>query len=297
MDEHVLLANRFEAHRAHLTAVAYRMLGSLTEADDAVQEAWLRLDRVDPDAIDNLGGWLTTAVSRVCLDMLRARKSRREDAFETHLPDPIVARDDRTQPEQQAVLADSVGMALLIVLDSLNPAERVTFVLHDMFTVPFDQIAPVVGKSAAAAKMIASRARRRVQGRTPQPDRDLPRQRRLVDAFLTAARGGEFESLLAILDPEVVLRADAGALLPGGIRVFRGAAAVAGQLEVFRRAANAFASHPVLINGFAGLLNTDGDKTISLIAFTTSDGKITAIDLLSDPARLPRLDTIAHGNQ
>ncbi|MFD0364498.1 sigma-70 family RNA polymerase sigma factor [Nocardia sp. GCM10030253] len=296
MNEHVLLADRFEAHRAHLTAVAYRMLGSLAEAEDAVQEAWLRLDRVDPADIDNLGGWLTTAVSRVCLDMLRARKSRREDAFEAHLPDPVVAPDDGTQPERQAVLADSVGMALLVVLDSLNPAERVTFVLHDMFALPFDQIAPVVGKSAAAAKMIASRARRRVQGRTPQPDRDLPRQRRLVDAFLTAARGGEFESLLAILDPDVVLRADAGALLPGGMRMLRGAAAVAGQLDVFQRAANAFASHPVLVNGFAGLLNTDGEKTISLIAFTTSDGKITAIDLLSDPTRLPHLDAVAVGN-
>ncbi|WP_433630862.1 sigma-70 family RNA polymerase sigma factor [Nocardia sp. CA-120079] len=283
MGENDSLADRFVAHRPHLVAVAYRMLGSLSEADDAVQEAWLRLSRVDPAEIDNLGGWLTTTVGRVCLDMLRSRKSRHEQAY---LPDPIVAADDATQPEQQAVLADSVGLALLVVLDSLHPAERVTFVLHDMFAVPFDQIGPIIGRSAAAAKMMASRARRRVQGRAPRPDRDLPRQRRVVEAFLAAARGGEFDALLAILDPEVVLRADAGAH-PGGMRVLRGAATVAGQLDAFQRAANAFASQHVLVNGAPGLLNTARGKTVSLIAFTIVDDKITAIDLLSDPARIP----------
>ncbi|WP_040693268.1 sigma-70 family RNA polymerase sigma factor [Nocardia vinacea] len=285
MGENDSLADRFVAHRAHLVALAYRMLGSLSEADDAVQEAWLRLSRVDTAEIDNLGGWLTTTVGRVCLDMLRSRKSRREEAY---LPDPIVTADDASQPEQQAVLVDSVGLALLVVLDSLNPAERVTFVLHDMFAVPFDQIGPIIGRSAAAAKMMASRARRRVQGRAPRPDRDLPRQRRVVEAFLAAARGGEFDALLAVLDPDVVLRADAGTRFPGGMRVLRGAATVAGQLDAFQRAANAFASHPVLVNGAAGLLNTAEGRTVSLIAFTIVDDKIAAIDLLSDPARLPQ---------
>ncbi|MFI7666440.1 sigma-70 family RNA polymerase sigma factor [Nocardia sp. NPDC049526] len=284
MGENDSLADRFVAHRAHLVAVAYRMLGSLSEADDAVQEAWLRLSRVDTTEIDNLGGWLTTTVGRVCLDMLRSRKSRREEAY---LPDPIIVADDAAQPEQQAVLADSVGLALLVVLDSLNPAERVTFVLHDMFAVPFDQIGPIIGRSAAAAKMMASRARRRVQGRAPLPDRDLPRQRRVVEAFLSAARGGEFDALMAILDPDVVLRADAGARFPGGMRVLRGAATVAGQLDAFQRAANAFASQHVLVNGAAGLLNTAKGRTVSLIAFTIVDDKIAAIDLLSDRDRLP----------
>ncbi|MFI9510023.1 sigma-70 family RNA polymerase sigma factor [Nocardia sp. NPDC052566] len=289
MHEHDVLAGRFQEHRPHLTTVAYRMLGSLGEADDAVQEAWLRLARSDASEIDNLAGWLTTAVSRVCLDMLRSRKIRHEDAFAEHLPDPILSPDDGTQPEQEAVLADSVGMALLVVLDSLNPAERVTFVLHDMFAVPFDQIAPVVGKSAAAAKMLASRARRRVKDQAPRPDRDLPRQRRVVDAFLRAARGGDFDALLAILDPDVVLRADGGAAFGGGMLVLRGAAAVAGQLSEFRRFSNAYASQPVLINGVAGLLNTDGTRTVSVISFTVRDGVIAAIDLLSDAERLARL--------
>ncbi|MFX0576784.1 sigma-70 family RNA polymerase sigma factor [Nocardia nepalensis] len=290
MDENDSLAERFVAHRVHLIAVAYRMLGSLSEAEDAVQEAWLRLSRVDTGEIDNLGGWLTTTVGRVCLDMLRSRKIRGEESY---LPDPIVTIDDGTQPEQQAVLADSVGLALLVVLDSLNPAERVTFVLHDMFAVPFDQIGPIIGKSAAAAKMMASRARRRVQGQAPRPDRDLSRQRRAVAAFLAAARGGEFEALLAILDPDVVLRGDPGARLPGGMRVLRGAPAVAGQLDVFRRAANAAASRPVLVNGLAGLLNSIDGKTVSLMAFTIVDDKIAAIDLLSDPARLAQLTPTA----
>ncbi|WP_062993440.1 sigma-70 family RNA polymerase sigma factor [Nocardia anaemiae] len=285
MSEDDSLADRFTAHRAHLVAVAYRMLGSLNEADDAVQEAWLRLAGVDSTDIDNLGGWLTTTVGRVCLDMLRSRKSRREEAY---LPDPIITADDATQPEQQALLADSVGLALLVVLDALNPVERVTFVLHDMFAVPFDQIGPIIGKSAAAAKMMASRARRRVQREAPRPDRDLPRQRRVVDAFLAAARSGEFDALLAILDPDVVLRADAGASFPGGMRVLHGSATVAGQLDAFQRAANAFASQHVLVNGAPALLNTANGRTVSLIAFTIVDAKIAAIDLLSDPSRLPQ---------
>ncbi|WP_433759893.1 sigma-70 family RNA polymerase sigma factor [Nocardia sp. CA-135398] len=284
MSENDSLADRFMTHRAHLVAVAYRMLGSLSEADDAVQDAWLRLSRVDTTEIENLGGWLTTTVGRVCLDMLRSRKSRREEAY---LPDPIVTADDATQPEQQAVLADSVGLALLVVLDALNPVERVTFVLHDMFAVPFDQIGPIIGKSATAAKMMASRARRRVQREAPRPDRDLPRQRRVVEAFLAAARGGEFDALLAILDPDVVLRADAGAGFAGGMRVLRGAATVAGQLDAFRRAANAFASQHVLVNCAPALLNTAKGRTVSLITFTVVDDKIAAIDLLSDPSRLP----------
>ncbi|WP_433732971.1 sigma-70 family RNA polymerase sigma factor [Nocardia sp. CA-129566] len=286
MDENDL-ADRFEAHRPHLIAVAYRMLGSLSEAEDAVQEGWLRLSRADTGEIDNLGGWLTTTVGRICLDILRSRKIRREEVFEARLPDPIITADDGTQPEQQAVLSDSVGLALLVVLDSLNPAERVTFVLHDMFAVPFDQIGPIIGKSAAAAKMMASRARRRVQGQAPRPDKDLPRQRKVVDAFLAAARGGEFEALLTILDPDVVLRADAGALFPG-MRILHGATAVAGQLDTFHRAANATISHPVLVNGHPALLNTINGTPISLLAFTITNNKITTIDLLSDPTRLPQ---------
>lgn len=290
MDESEVLAARFQQHRPHLTSVAYRLLGSLGEADDAVQEAWLRLARSDAHAIENLGGWLTTAVSRVCLDMLRARTARREESYPDQLPDPIVTAEDSTQPEQQAVLADSVGIALLVVLDSLNPAERVAFVLHDMFAVPFDQIAPIVGKSATAAKMIASRARRRVRDETPRPDPDLPRQRRVVAAFLRAARGGEFEALLAILDPEVVLRADSGGTtFAAGLHTLRGAATVAGQLSKFRYAATTFISHPVLVNGIAGLLNTEDGRPVSVLSFTVRDGRIAAIDLLSDRERLARL--------
>lgn len=284
MDEY--LAERFEAHRAHLIAVAYRMLGSLAEAEDAVQEAWLRLARVDQDSIDNLGGWLTTAVSRVCLDLLRSRRSRREDSFEEQLPDPMVVLDDGTEPEQQAVLADSIGMALLVVLDSLNPAERLAFVLHDMFAMPFDQIAPILGKSSAATKMIASRARRRVQGGTPRLDADLPRQRRAVAAFLAAARDGSFDALLSLLDPDVVLRADSGV---GGIQIMRGAPVVAGLLDTFHQFANRYDVVPALVNGVAGLLSTAGGSPMSVIAFTVADDRITGIDLLADPTRLAAL--------
>ncbi|MBF6336042.1 sigma-70 family RNA polymerase sigma factor [Nocardia abscessus] len=285
MDERDLLADRFEAHRAHLAAVAYRMLGSTTEAEDAVQETWLRLARTEPADIGNLGGWLTTAVSRVCLDMLRARKSRREEPFEDQLPDPVVHLDHDADPAEQAVLADAVGTALLVVLDSLNPAERLAFVLHDMFAVPFDRIAQVLGKSPAAAKMIASRARRRVGRHVPSRSPDLPRQRGLVEAFLSAARGGDFDALLAILDPDVVLRADAGT----GLLVHTGAAAVAGLLDTFHRYAGTYTATPVLVDGRAGLLNTFEGAPRSIMAFTTAGDRIIAIDLLSDSERLARL--------
>ena len=227
MDEHDWLAERFEANRTHLRAVAYRMLGSLSEADDAVQEAWLRLSRSDTSGVENLGGWLTTVVARVCLDMLRSRKSRREEPLGAHVPEPIVSREDGIDPEHEALLADSVGLALLVVLETLAPAERLAFVLHDMFAVPFDEIAPIVGRSPAAARQLASRARRRVQGAATAPDADLTRQREVVDAFLAASRGGDFDALLAVLDPDVVLRADRAAVQAGASREVRGAAAVA----------------------------------------------------------------------
>ncbi|WP_406318905.1 sigma-70 family RNA polymerase sigma factor [Streptosporangium sp. NBC_01639] len=284
------LAVRFEDHRPHLKGVAYRMLGSLTEAEDAVQEAWLRLARSDAGDIDNLGGWLTTVVGRVCLDMLRTRKGRREEPLETRLPDPVVSREDAADPEQQALLADSVGLALLVVvLESLTPAERLAFVLHDMFGLPFAQIAPIVDRTPVATKKLASRARQRVRGSAPSPDPDLADQRRVVDAFLAAARGGEFDALLAILDPDVVLRADGG-VLTGGLKIISGVAAVAGQAPTFQRMATAAVTHPVLINGLAGLVNTVDGQPISVISFIVADGKITAIDILSDPDRLAHLD-------
>jgi RNA polymerase sigma-70 factor (ECF subfamily) len=283
------LAVQFENHRPHLKGVAYRMLGSLTEADDAVQEAWLRLARSTTDDINNLGGWLTTVVGRVCLDILRARKGRREDPLDARLPDPVVSREDTVNPEQQALLADSVGLALLVVLESLTPAERLAFVLHDMFGLPFEQIAPIVDRTPVAAKKLASRARRRVRGSAPNPDPDVADQRRVVDAFLAAARGGDFDALLVILDPDVVLRADAG-LLSGGMKIIRGAAAVAGQAATFQRMATTAATHPALINGVAGLVNTIDGQPISVMGFTVTDGKIAAIDILSDPTRLARLD-------
>ncbi|MEV6275847.1 sigma-70 family RNA polymerase sigma factor [Nocardia sp. NPDC051832] len=280
-----LLAGQFEGYRGHLTAVAYRMLGSLTEADDVIQEAWLRLAGADSGAIENLGGWLTTTVSRICLDQLRGRAIRGEDPLDTQLPDPVVRRDDPADPEHQAVLADSVGLALLVVLDSLNPAERVAFVLHDMFAVPFDQVAEVIGKTPTATRMLTSRARRRVQAHQPSPVPDRPRQRRAVDAFLTAARTGDFDALLALLDPDVVLHGDSGS----GLLLLRGAPAVAGRLAVFQRFATTSRSHPVLVNGLAGLLNTVDGAPISVIGFTVADDRITAIELLSDPARIARL--------
>jgi RNA polymerase sigma factor (sigma-70 family) len=289
MDEHDWLAERFEANRPHLRAVAYRMLGSLSEADDAVQDAWLRLDRADTGGVQNLGGWLTTLVARVCLDRLRARRSRREQplGLGARVPEPIIGREDTIDPEQQALLADSVGLALLVVLETLAPAERLAFVLHDTFRVPFEEIAPIVGRSLTAARQLASRARRRVQG-AAVPDGDLARQRVVVDAFLAAAREGDFAALVAVLDPDVVVRADYGALPPGASRVVRGARAVAEQALTFARLSS-FA-RPALVNGAAGIVATRRGRLFSVMGFTVRHGKIVEIDILADPARLRQLD-------
>ena len=277
----------FQAHRAHLRGVAYRMLGSLTEADDAVQETWLRLTSADTDDVRNLRAWLTTVVSRVCLDMLRARTARREEPLDVHVPDPIVTpvEDD---PEQHALLADSVGLALLVVLDTLSPAERLTFVLHDIFAVPFEQIGPILGRSPAAAKQLASRARHRLRGATAPATADPARQREVVDAFLAASRGDDFEGLLAVLDPAVVLRADAGTGPLGPSRLISGASEVAAQAHRFAHLAH-FA-HPVLVNGTPGFLVARSGQPLALIGIAIRDDKITEIDILADPERLSRLD-------
>jgi RNA polymerase sigma factor (sigma-70 family) len=280
------LAEEFERHRGHLRAVGYRMLGSVSEADDAVQEAWLRLDRSDPGGTDDLRGWLTVVVGRICLDALRRRKSRRELLTGSWLPEPIVRMANDAEPERDTVLADSVGLALLVVLESLTPAERLSFVLHDVFGVPFDEIAPVVERSPAAARQLASRARRRVRAQAPEPDADLAVQRRAVDAFLAAARDGDFEGLMRVLDPNVVLRVDGG---PNAPRPFSrpplvGAEAVAGEAENFRRGAGAKAE-PVIVNGAAGLLVRFPARSI-VAAFTVANGRIVAIDLIADPDKL-----------
>jgi RNA polymerase sigma factor (sigma-70 family) len=288
MDERDWLAERFEEHRTRLRAVAYRMLGSLTEADDAVQEAWLRLNRSDAAAIENLGGWLTTVVARISLNMLRTRDRRREEPLETRLPEPIIDRADGTDPEHEALLADAVGLALFVVLETLNPAERLAFVLHDMFGVPFDEIAPIVDRSPEAARKLASRARRRVRAEQPLPDADLHAQREVVDAFLAAEREGDFERLLAVLDPDVVLRADSGALPAPPSREVRGARAVAEQALSFARLAR-FA-RPALVNGAAGVVVTPGGRPFSVLGFTVARGKIVEIDILADPVRLRDLD-------
>jgi RNA polymerase sigma-70 factor (ECF subfamily) len=282
-----LLAAEFQAHRAHLRAVSYRMLGSLAEADDAVQETWLRLTSADTGDVRNLRAWLTTVVSRVCLDMLRARTARRENPLEVHVPDPVVtpAADD---PEQHALLADSVGLALLVVLDTLSPAERLAFVLHDVFAVPFEQIGSVLGRSPAAAKQLASRARHRLRGATAPAAADPARQREVAEAFLAASRGDDFEGLLAVLDPAVVLRADAGAGPLGPSRLVKGAPDVAAQARRFARLAR-FA-HPVLVNGTPGFLIAPDGQPLALIGLAVRDGKITEIDILADPERLSRLD-------
>ena len=287
MDENDWLAQRFEEHRAELRSVAYRMLGSLSEADDAVQEAWLRLSQADTRDVQNLGAWLTTVVGRVCLNILRSRTTRREDPLGPHAPDPIITRQESTDPEHQALLANSVGLALLVVLEMLPPAERLAFVLHDMFAVPFEDIAPIVERSPAAARQLASRARRRVQGAAPPPDRDLARQRQVVDAFFAAARGGDFEALVAVLDPGVVLRADGGAR-PGASAVIRGADAVASQALMF--AGPSRQARAVLVNGAVGVLVTIDGQPVSVMGFTVADGKIIAIDALADPERLSQLD-------
>ncbi|MGH3027138.1 MAG: sigma-70 family RNA polymerase sigma factor [Gaiellaceae bacterium] len=288
MDERDWLAERFEEHRTHLRAVAYRMLGSLSEADDAVQEAWLRLSRTDTNKVENLGGWLTTVVARVSLNMLRSRRSRQEAPLGVHMPDPIIDRADGTDPEHEALLADSVGLALLVVLETLTPPERIAFVLHDMFAVPFDEIAPIVDRSPDAARQLASRARRRVQGENTVPDADLNTQRRVADAFLAAARGGDFEALLEVLDPDVVLRADLGPAPAGASREVRGAREVAGQALFY--SGLGLAMKPALVNGAVGAVSTREGVPFSVGAFTIRAGKIVAIDILADPERIRALD-------
>jgi RNA polymerase sigma factor (sigma-70 family) len=287
MDERDWLAARFEEQRPHLRAVGYRMLGSLSEADDAVQEAWLRLSRSDHAAIENLGGWLTTVVARVCLNMLQSRRSRREQPLDEHVPEPIVTAEDGVDPEYEALLSDSVGLALLVVLDTLTPAERLAFVLHDMFAVPFDEIGPIVGRSPTAARQLASRARRRVQGASPVPDPDLARQREVVDAFLAAAREGDFDGLLAVLDPDVVLRADRS-IPETAPRELHGAENVAARALTFARLAPA--GRPALVNGAAGIVAAPGGRPFAVLGFTVSGGKIVAIDVIADPERVRRLD-------
>jgi RNA polymerase sigma-70 factor, ECF subfamily len=288
MDEHEWLAERFEEHRSHLRAVAYRMLGSLSEADDAVQESWLRLSRSDASDIENLGGWLTTVVARVCLNMLRSRETRREDPMSAYVPDPIVSREVELDPDDEVILADSVGLALLVVLETLAPAERLAFVLHDMFAVPFDEIAPMVGRSPTAARQLASRARRRVQGAAAAPDPDLARQREVVDAFFAAARDGDFDALLAVLHPDVVLRSDGGAVRPGASFVVRGAREVAESALTFARLSPFV--RPALVNGAAGVVVAPHGRLFSVMGFTVRDGKIVEIDGIADPERLQKLD-------
>jgi RNA polymerase sigma factor (sigma-70 family) len=295
VDEHDWLAERFEAHRTHLRAVAYRMLGSLSETDDAVQETWLRLSRagtggVDSRGVDNLGGWLTTVVGRVCLDMLRSRTSRREEPLDGHVPDPIVGPADGTDPEHEALLADSVGAALLVVLDTLGPAERLAFVLHDIFAVPFDEIGSILERSPNAAKQLASRARHRIEGTPPEPGVDHTRRREVVAAFLAASRGGDFDALLALLDPDVVLRADGASVSAGAPKEVRGAPAVAGQFSGRAQAAQA-----ALIDGAPGAVWVIGRRPRVVFDFTITDGRIVEIELIAEPERLRQFDlTVLH---
>ncbi len=288
MDDQAWLTERFEEQRPRLRAVAYRMLGSLSEADDAVQESWLRLSRTQTSDVENLAGWLTTVVARVSLNMLRTRKSRGEESFDVHMPDPIISREDRGHPEREALLADSVGLALLVVLDTLMPAERLAFVLHDMFAVPFEEIAPMIDRSPAAARQLASRGRRRVQGAATVPDPDLSRQRVVVDAFFAAARDGDFDALIAVLDPDIVLRADGGTARARQTVVIHGARDVAAQAVLATRFAPFVG--PALVNGTAGVVVAAGERVLSVMAFTVASGKIVAIDVLLDPQRLAELD-------
>jgi RNA polymerase sigma-70 factor (ECF subfamily) len=284
------LAEQFEEHRGHLRAVAYRMLGSSSSADDAVQESWIRFSRADVTGVEKLRGWLTTVVSRVCLDMLRTRASRRENPLDTHVPDPVITRADQ-DPESDAALADSVGLALLAVLETLEPAERLAFVLHDVFGMTFDEIAPIVDRSAVAARQLASRARRRVQGQAPAADADLRHQRRVVDAFLAAARDGDFEGLLAVLDPDIVLRADGGAI-KGMSRLVRGAEAVVAQAATFSKIG--LINQVVLVNGNIGLVCRLPDgRLFAVVGFTIAGGRVVEMDILADPERLSRLDLSA----
>ncbi len=289
MTEADWLADGFEQNRTRLRAVAYRMLGSLAEADDAVQEAWLRLSRSDASGVDNLGAWLTTVVARICLNVLRSRNARREEPLGVHVPDPVISRADGTDPEEEALLADSVGLALQVVLDTLTPAERLAFVLHDLFDLPFDEIARLVGRPAATARQLASRARRRVRGAGIQaPDPDIGRQREVVDAFFAAARRGDLAALVAVLDPDVVLRSDGGPAHPELSVVLRGAAAVVDHgLRVHQASA---VLRPALVNGAAGAVATIAGQPVAVIGFTISRGKLVEIDVLADPERLGRLD-------
>jgi RNA polymerase sigma-70 factor (ECF subfamily) len=283
MNDRDFLADRFEQHRSHLRAVAYRMLGSLSEVDDAVQEAWLRLSRADATGIDNLGGWLTTVVARVCLDMLRSRESRREAPFTPDAPEPVATGATGSSPEEEALLADSVGLALLVVLDRLTPAERLAFVLHDMFAVPFEEIGPIVGRSAEAARQLASRARRRVRGGAA-PSTNLVRQREVVEAFLAALRGGDFEGLLAVLDPDLVVRAD----MPGAPGEIRGAAVWAKGSVAYGRMARVV--RPALVNGTIGLVMAPRGQLSRALTFTIANGRITSIEVIGNPRRLAELD-------
>ena len=286
MDQQEWLARQFEDHRSHLRAVAYRMLGSLSEADDAVQDAWLRLSRADTGEVENLRAWLTTVVARVSLNMLRSRRTRREQPLDMHLPDPIVDPADGTDPEHEALLADSVGLALLVVLEMLTPAERLAFVLHDMFAVPFEEIASIVERSPEATRQLASRARRRVRGAAPAPDPDLAAQWEVVEAFLAAARNGDFEALVAVLDPDVVLRADGG---PTGLsRHVQGAEAVAGQAVLWARVD--LVMQRALVNGAAGMVSFLHGRPFAVAAVTVRNGKIAEIDFLADPERLDQLE-------
>lgn len=286
MDEATWLIERFEERRSRLRAVAYRMLGSAAEADDALQETWLRVSRADAGEVENLDGWMTTIVARVCLNMLRSRRRRPEVPLELHVPDPVLSPTSGMHPEQEALLADSVGLAMLVVLETLSPAERLAFVLHDMFGVPFDEIAPLLERSPTAARQLASRGRRRVRGEVPTPDPDPTRQREVVDAYLAAARDGDFDALVAVLHPDVVLRADGG---PGRRPVvLAGAEEVASQAVLARQLVPL--AHAALVNGAAGIVAIGDDEVISVMGFTVTDGKIAAIDVLMDPERLATLD-------
>jgi RNA polymerase sigma factor (sigma-70 family) len=290
MDERDWLAERFEERRTRLRAVAYRMLGSLSEADDAVQEAWLRLSRTDADAIENLDGWLTTVVARVSLNMLRSRRSRREEPIGVQISDPIVDRADGHDPEHEALLADSVGLALFVVLETLSPAERLAFVLHDMFAVPFEEIAAILDRSPEATRQLASRARRRIQGENTTPDADLAAQREVVDAFMAAGRDGDFDALIALLHPDVVLRADLGPLA-GGSREVRGAEAVARQALSYARLG--LIVQPALVNGALGAVSMRDGKPFAVGGYIIRGGRIVEMDILADPERLRRIDLTA----
>ena len=296
MDENEWLADRFEEYRPHLRAVAYRMLGSLTDADDAVQDTWLRVTRADASQVENLGGWLTTILARICLNMLRARTTRREESLDGHIPDPLISPEGASQPEEEALLADSVSLALLVVLDTLSPAERLAFVLHDMFQLPFEEIAPMVGRSPQAARQLASRARRRVKGADiPAPDPDLARQRQVVNAFFRAARGGDFDGLVALLDPNVVLRSDFGTRRPAATKITHGAAAVASQALL--GAVPGAELHPASVNGAAGVVITVRGRPFAVMGFTVADDKIIEIDAIADPDRVQRIAADVLGDE